>query len=89
MKKKESLTLLEYLTKTGITQKFLATKIGVSPESLNRLVKRGFTPTLKLALDIEKATNGEVSVYSWDTSKGSEAKETKKTNNDKDKNSKA
>lgn len=70
MKKNSYLTLQEYLYRRGVQQTFIAKQAGVSKETINRILRRGFAPTLKLAIAIEKATNGEVSVYSWDMSKG-------------------
>lgn len=85
MKKKEFLTLSEYLKQTGVTQRFLANKIGVHAESIHRILRKGQMPTLQLALDIEKATGGHVSVYSWDISNVNQSEKTETADDKKNK----
>lgn len=63
------MTLTEYLKTNGIYQNFFADKIGATPAALNRVLKMGYAPTLKMALAIEKHTRGIVSIDTWDLSK--------------------
>lgn len=65
MKKKECPTLGEYLESRGMKQQFFAKEIGATPATISRIIGQGYTPTLKMAIDIEKYTKGEISVYSW------------------------
>lgn len=55
----------EYLTESGIKRSFISKKINVSYQVFCRIVRGAITPSLKTALDIEKATNGKVTVYDW------------------------
>jgi transcriptional regulator with XRE-family HTH domain len=57
--------LLTYLTENGITHSFFAKKIKTSPPVLSRILKKGHTPSLKLALAIETQTKGEITPYDW------------------------
>jgi transcriptional regulator with XRE-family HTH domain len=57
--------LEKYLTYKGISQRFFAKKIGTTPNNLNLLVKGKSTPSLRLAYEIEKCTQGLVTVYDW------------------------
>jgi transcriptional regulator with XRE-family HTH domain len=55
-------TLTEYLGKSGITQRQLALKSGVSASYLNEIVRQLKSPSLSTALRIQKATGGEVDI---------------------------
>lgn len=67
MKKKESLTLVQYLNKYGIKQVFFANKIGISAVNLSRIINGKHGPTRKQCLAIEVATKGEVPMQIWDS----------------------
>lgn len=57
--------LLSYLVGNGIAHNFFAEKVKTSQPTLNRILRKGHIPSLKLALAIEKQTKGEVTVYDW------------------------
>jgi hypothetical protein len=59
------LKLQEYLSENGIGHNFFARKIKCSPPTLNRVLRKGLTPNLKLAFEIEKATKGLVKPHEW------------------------
>lgn len=59
------LKLQEYLAENGIGHNFFARKIKCSPPTLNRVLRKGLTPNLKLAFEIEKATRGLVKPLDW------------------------
>lgn len=67
-KHREKITLREYIESTGLKHCFFAQEIGVQPNTLSRILK-GYVPSLKIAIDIEKYTKGRISVYDWDLSK--------------------
>jgi plasmid maintenance system antidote protein VapI len=56
--------LENYLTDNHLTTKAFADVLGVHQSTVWRLAKRKLTPTLPLALLIEKETGGRVSVAS-------------------------
>lgn len=62
--------LQEYLNQNSITQRAFAERIGVGQGTVCRLTKKQITPTLRLALRIEKETGGKVPVQSWAESEG-------------------
>lgn len=74
------MTLKEYLKKNGIMQNFFADKVGTTPSVIDRLIRLGYVPTLKLALAIEKETKGKVSVHDWDLSKNAKCVSPNKKN---------
>ena len=55
-----SMDLDYYLWSNGITQKEFAKKIGMAPHSLNLIVNKKNAPTLLSAINIHRATKGEV-----------------------------
>lgn len=57
--------LEKYLKNRGISQRFFAKKIGTTPTNLSSLVNGKSTPSLRMAFEIEKHTDGEVTVYDW------------------------
>ncbi len=70
--------LLAYLTENGIGHNFFARKVGSSPATMNRILNNNHMPNLKLAIEIEKATNRYVRVYDWILSKNIDANPIKK-----------
>lgn len=55
------MTLREYLDHYGVAPAVFARKVGVRPEAIYRLLRGGkSTPSLRLALAIEKQTDGKV-----------------------------
>ncbi len=83
------MTLKQYFEKYGTMQKFFAKQVGTTYEALNRILVQGYAPSLKLAIAIEKFTEGKVSVYGWDLSKGSHSVKPESANDQKDKQSDA
>jgi Helix-turn-helix len=77
-------TLEHYLEQIGIKHYYFAKKIGVTAKTLSRVIN-GFMPTLKMAIEIEKATDGKIGVYDWDTSKTAHCTKPENTNNKKSK----
>lgn len=64
--KEFTMTKLEkYLKSRGISQRFFAKKIGTTPTNLSSLINGKSTPSLGLAYEIEKHTDGHVTVYDW------------------------
>lgn len=57
--------LVEYLKNEGVTQKHFAKKVGIGQNALNSILLNKSTPSLKTAWSIEKATNGQVTLYDW------------------------
>ena len=57
--------LCEYLDFRGIKHSVFAKKIGTSTTTLHKILKKGLMPALKMAIEIEKKTKGEVGVYDW------------------------
>lgn len=64
-KKHEMNRLEKYLKHRSITQRGFAKSIGVTPNTLNSLIKGKSMPGLLLAYEIEIATGGLVTVYDW------------------------
>ncbi|MBR6420554.1 MAG: helix-turn-helix transcriptional regulator [Oscillospiraceae bacterium] len=59
--------LREYRAKTGMTQGELAERVGVRRETVIRLEKGLYNPSLKLAMDIAKVFETSVeSLFSFD-----------------------
>jgi len=52
--------LKEYIKKHKLTQRTMADKLGITVPYLCRLIHYGASPSRKLAVLIEEATNGEV-----------------------------
>lgn len=59
------MNIKEYLDKHLTSRKRFADKVGINSVTFYRIVKGLNTPSLKLAILIEKATDGQVTVYSW------------------------
>lgn len=57
--------LKDYLKEKGINQKWLAQKIKTTETNLSSIVNGKSIPTLRLAYEIEKNTNKEVTLYDW------------------------
>lgn len=57
--------LSAFLTSKQIRQQDFAERIGVTQATVSRLAKRTMMPSLPLAVEIERATDGEVPVSSW------------------------
>ena len=80
------MTLKQYFEKYGTMQKFFAKQVGTTYEALSRILIQGYIPSLKLAIAIEEFTEGKVSVYGWDLSKGAHSIKPKATNENENKN---
>lgn len=57
--------LADHITQSGETQAAWAERIGISRPYLNALMKRAKTPSLPVALRIERLTEGAVPASSW------------------------
>lgn len=62
----------------------VAAKIGISASYLSDILKLGKMPSIRIAYEIEKYTNGVVTVYDWlDQDMNDRIKSKKKKNKDK------
>lgn len=52
--------LKQYRTSCGLTQEQLAEKVGVRRETIMRLEKAQYNPSLKLAIDISRAVGAPI-----------------------------
>ncbi len=57
--------LIKYLEEHEIGHNAFARKIKTPASTLNRILKNKQTPSLKIAIMIDKYTRGEISVYGW------------------------
>lgn len=80
----KTMSLKQYLEATGMKQKFLAEKIGVPEKTLGRVLS-GYAPSLKMAIELERFTQGIVSVYEWDLTKTAHCIKPEATDNNKNK----
>lgn len=46
-------------------QRGVAEKLGVSTSTLHDILRKDVVPSLKVAYEIEKYTNGDITVYDW------------------------
>lgn len=46
-------------------QRGVAEKLGVSTSTLHDILRKDLIPSLKVAYEIEKYTNGDITVYDW------------------------
>lgn len=78
--------LTDYLKIKHIKQRGFAEDIGISTSSLHEILRLGKIPTLKVAYEIEKFTEGHITLYDWvdqrlKIPKEKSDKDTKKTKN--------
>lgn len=59
------MTLTEYLEAEGLKPAQFAQALGAEPSTVTRLVNRDRGPSLDMALRIEAATKGQVTVRDW------------------------
>ncbi len=57
--------LKEIIERSGNSQAEWARKLGVSRGYLHQIINRKKTPSLKLALEIQRLTGGAVAMESW------------------------
>lgn len=57
--------LASYLKENSLTHRVFAERIGVDPSIVSRLTRDDMTPSLKLAVEIERQTGGNVPAVSW------------------------
>ena len=57
--------LAQHLAKTGMTQEHFARIIGVKQSTISKLCAGKIGLSLATAVEIERATNGAVTVRSW------------------------
>jgi len=57
--------LCEWLEKKCIKQKGFAKEIGISTSSLHQILRLGQVPSLRVAYEIEKFTQGDITLYDW------------------------
>lgn len=81
--------LEKYIEETGIKKNFLCKKIGITPATLSNILAGLYSPSLKIAVAVDKYTEGKVSVYDWlltenDNNSGKvNQRQTRKTKKDK------
>lgn len=46
-------------------QRGVAEKLGVSTSTLHDILRKDLIPSLKVAYEIEKYTNGDITLYDW------------------------
>lgn len=88
-KHREKITLREFIESSGMKNCFFAKEIGVQPNTLSRILGGEYTPSLKIAIEIEKYTKGKISVYDWDLTKTTHCVKTEANNDEKNKQSDA
>lgn len=59
------MTLREYLLTTGVRQRDLAARLGVTQATVSRLASGAGQPSIELAAAIKDATGGKVGFESW------------------------
>lgn len=57
--------LADYISSKPVNKAAFARAIGTTPLHLQRLIKGEATPGIRLAYEIEKATDGKVTLYAW------------------------
>lgn len=57
--------LNQYFETNGVMKKFFANSVGISAATLNNLLNGEYLPNLKTAIEIERFTKQQVSVYDW------------------------
>ena len=57
--------LADWLEIQCIKQIGFAKKIGVSTSTLHEILRLGRTPSMKVAYEIEKFTQGHITLYDW------------------------
>lgn len=55
----------DWVKKKGIKQKHIASKINISAASLHEILTADHMPNMRVAYEIEKFTNGDVTLYDW------------------------
>lgn len=75
----------EWIKNNDKKQCLVAARLSISSSSLNDILRLGRMPSIRVACEIEKYTNGEITIYDWidhdveNKMKGSKKKKTKKT----------
>lgn len=59
------ITLTAYLETANITQSDIARAVGIDRSVMSRIVNGTVTPSLRVAVAIERETNGAVPAASW------------------------
>lgn len=59
------MTLRDWLHQNRVTYKAFGERVGLHPSQVCRLAKNQRVPTLKQALDIRLATDGDVEIEGW------------------------
>lgn len=67
----------EWMKNNDRKQLPVSEKLGISQSFLHGLLRKGFMPSLKVAYEIEKYTQGDVTVYDWLDYKEKSTAETK------------
>ena len=55
----------DWVEKKDVKQRGVARKIGVSTSTLHEILRLDKIPSLKVAYEIEKYTNGDITLYDW------------------------
>lgn len=61
----QTMSLKEYFENTGVSQRFFAKKAGIATATLNDLIYGKRLPTMRIAIEIERASEGLVTLYNW------------------------
>ncbi len=62
---KTTMNLIEWFNFSGVKQNFFSEKSGISSPTLVHILKKRRVPSIAMALQIEKATDGLVTLYNW------------------------
>ena len=65
MRKRKTVDLRRWLADNGITATSAAKDLGISKQHMSNIVNGHSSPSLDLAVSIEKLTGGAVTVESW------------------------
>ncbi len=55
----------EWMDNNEKVQKYVATKLGISPSTLHEILRLDKMPSIKVAYEIEKYTMGAITIYDW------------------------
>jgi transcriptional regulator with XRE-family HTH domain len=69
----------EWVRNNDKKQRGVADKLGISTSTLHDILRKGHMPSLKVAYEIEKYTNGAITLYDWVDESQKEKKSITKT----------
>ncbi|MEK6883822.1 MAG: helix-turn-helix transcriptional regulator [Nanoarchaeota archaeon] len=62
---KTTMNIVEWFKMSGVKQNFFSEKSGIPSPTLVHILKKRRVPSIEMALQIEKATDGLVTLYNW------------------------